>query len=589
MINSANKYTIAQIFWDDPSVKYTIPKYQREYTWNKDNWEELLNDIQENEWNHFIWSIICINNWTDTLSTPMLELVDWQQRLSTVSLLYCAIHKLLSDKNTENDEDLKMELHILKLKLINKKDSKSKMELSHQNNNFNDYKWVLNEIWLLKFGEEVKNKWNRKIFKAFRFFTEKLSILSVDELLELLGKTNNTLLVKIEVNSHSDAFMLFESLNNRWVPLSAIDLIKNKLLAEVEKNKIMDIDEAFLDWNKIINNLDEYSIQERYLRQYYNAFKFDERIKVDWQSKATKSNLIKIYETLINRDIIYIFSELIEKSSIYHDLMLPNESENTLIKWLRNELIDLNHVKAAPSYLFLLYAFSFSKDRDADFYKKTVNLLVKYFIRRNITDFPNTRNLDQIFIDLIQEINQDINRLNFEYISEYLTHPSRYSDDDNFKKHLNWDLYETNIDATRFILSKIEESKRTKETKTDFWQSDDNKKLVWTIEHIFPEWKNIPKSWIDMIAEWNKEEAERMQTDLVHKIWNLTLTWYNQNLSNFDFVKKRDRKDNNDNFIWYKNNLFLNEDVVNKESWIKENIQERTEKLVNIALDIFNI
>jgi hypothetical protein len=43
----------------------------------------------------------------------------------------------------------------------------------------------------------------------------------------------------------------------------------------------MDIDDAFSDWNKIIKNLDEYSIQERYLRQYYNAFKVDEKIKVD--------------------------------------------------------------------------------------------------------------------------------------------------------------------------------------------------------------------------------------------------------------------------------------------------------------------
>jgi hypothetical protein len=170
-----------------------------------------------------------------------------------------------------------------------------------------------------------------------------------------------------------------------------------------------------------------------------------------------------------------------------------------------------------------------------------------------------------------------------------LTNPQRYSDDENFKKHLNWDLYETNIDATRFILSKIEETKRTKETKTDFWQSDDNKKLVWTIEHIFPEWKNIPQSWIDMIADWNKDDAERTQTDLVHKMWNLTLTWYNQNLSNFEFTKKRDRTDNNNNYIGYKNNLFLNEDVVIKEIWIKEDILNRTEKLVNIALDIFNI
>jgi hypothetical protein len=41
----------------------------------------------------------------------------------------------------------------------------------------------------------------------------------------------------------------------------------------------------------------------------------------------------------------------------------------------------------------------------------------------------------------------------------------------------------------------------TKETYKDFWENDGKKKLIWTIEHIFPEGKNIPQSWIDMIAD----------------------------------------------------------------------------------------
>jgi len=138
-------------------------------------------------------------------------------------------------------------------------------------------------------------------------------------------------------------------------------------------------------------------------------------------------------------------------------------------------------------------------------------------------------------------------------------------------------------------LSKIEETKSTNEIHTDFWERDKSGKLVWTIEHIFPEGNNIPDSWVQMIADGDKAEAARIQEKYVHKIGNLTLTGYNQNLSNFDFSKKRNRKDARDNFIGYKNELFLNKDLKDKNEWKKEDIISRTEKLVDMATNIFKI
>ena len=66
MINNANKYLLSEIFCSSGQgdTKYIIPKFQREYIWNKDNWEELLNDVLESDGNHFIGSIICINKGT---------------------------------------------------------------------------------------------------------------------------------------------------------------------------------------------------------------------------------------------------------------------------------------------------------------------------------------------------------------------------------------------------------------------------------------------------------------------------------------------------------------------------------------------
>lgn len=585
MINSANKHIVSDIFSDSNTTRYSIPKYQREYTWWKDNWDDLLSDIQESDGSHFIWSIICINDWSDSLS-PVLELVDWQQRLTTISLLFCSIYNILSQSPIATDDDMKNELYNLKHRLINKSDKKPKLKLSEQNYNYGDYQCVLKELGIHEFYDDTKNKGNRQIFRAYRYFLSKLWEYNQSDIITLLNKVYATILVKIEVNSNSDAFMLFESLNNRGIPLSAIDLIKNKLLAEIEKNDSMSIDVAFNRWKQLVEHLSEYPTQERYLRQYYNAFKIDTKIKVEGQSKATRSNLIRIYETLISRDTNYIFEELLSKWMIYGDIMSPNESDNTIIKQLKKELTDLANVKAAPSYLLLLYIFTHPIVKDLWFYQQVLQILVSYFIRRNITDFPNTRNLDQIFIDLVEAIDSDSSKLNTSYIHEYFTNPLRCSSDSEFERSLQWDLYTINTDATRFILSKIEESSRTDETIKDFWEKKDNKKLLRTIEHIFPEWENIPQSWVDMIADWNRQEAIDIQNQYVHKLGNLTLTWFNQSLSNFDFVKKRDRKEK-DNPIWYKNGLYLNKDLAVKDSWTKEDIISRTKILVDEAMKIF--
>jgi len=582
MINSANKATISSIFSPDTIVKYVIPKYQREYTWIKENWDELLDDIDESNESHFIGSMICIYKGTDVFNQTIFEIIDGQQRLTTISLIYAAIYKLLKDKDGATDDELNNELWNLKLRLIQKTNkAETKIELSSQNSNFSDYKSVLNEIGVITFEDKILNKGNRRIFKAFRYYIDRLIDYSKEELIELLNKINNVSLVRIEVNSTSDAFMLFESLNNRGIPLTAIDLIKNKLLSEIEK-KGGSIDDAFIRWKTIVDNLDDYPIQERFLRQYYNTFKWDKKVKIDGITKATKSVLIDIYEKLIIRDLEFIFNELETKAKIYSRFINFTGDE------FEKELSDLENVKAAPGYALLL--FLFSKNIDVEPLKQIINDLVKYFIRRNITDFPNTRNLDQIFIDLIENLSTDENNINPKYISSYLFNKERFASLDQFTEKLNGDMYESNIDATRFILAAIEERfSRTKERMTDFWQRDKSGKLIWTIEHIFPEGNNIPLTWVKMIADGDKNRAKIIQEKLVHKIGNLTLTGFNQNLSNFEFSKKRDRKDSEGRSIGYKNGLYLNKELAIKDNWKENDIEKRTNELIKYATELFKV
>src|SRR3989338_9674730 len=241
MIQSAKDIPIHELFSPELVIKYVIPKYQREYTWKKENWDDLFNDIMgENNFEEgpFLGSIICVNKTTETVLSPILEIIDEQQRLTTISLLYAAIHARLSIEKKEDDE-FKSELINLKYKLVQKKKPKeTKLELSYQNNNFEDYKEILEESEILEVKEgRPRNLGKRRLYKAYSFFLVKLEPYSFTEVRRLLDKINSSHIIKIEVNTSSDAFNLFESINNRGVPLSAIDLIKNSLLSHLEKNK----------------------------------------------------------------------------------------------------------------------------------------------------------------------------------------------------------------------------------------------------------------------------------------------------------------------------------------------------------------
>ena len=141
--HTANK-PIAELFSSENQVSYYIPKYQREYVWSKFNWESLFDDIYDSEGSHFMGSIICINIQTDSLSAPKLELVDGQQRMTTISLLYLAIYKYLNENIVSENEENKFELYNLKQKIV-LKNKLPRVIPSYTAGNLDDYKWIFYE------------------------------------------------------------------------------------------------------------------------------------------------------------------------------------------------------------------------------------------------------------------------------------------------------------------------------------------------------------------------------------------------------------------------------------------------------------
>jgi uncharacterized protein with ParB-like and HNH nuclease domain len=613
---------------------YHVPKYQREYTWGRNEWEQLLLDIEENDIGYFMGSIICIdeNNELGPGESRIFEVVDGQQRLTTLSIVLMSIYyrlleleESLSSEDGEEKDDYRLLLSNIRKQLVHKKSAINKTESGYfldksnktkycflrvqpstQNSNYKDYLQILNELGLIKGDFKSKFCGVRRLYKAYNYFHDNLPD-DYEGIKEILHKINSLKFIHISVTSSSDAFVLFESLNNRGVPLSAMDIIKNKMLAHLEKQHNMDIDDAYDEWQRLLKYLPEYKDQERFLRQYYNAFKVYPEIKIEKYTKATKSSLIKIYEQFIKTNAKDTIEALLEKAEIYNSFIEPGS--NGLPEERRKHLLDLGRIGSAPSYLFLLYLCSLSSENieNKEFVTDEIlQFFIKYYVRRNITDFPNTRDLDTINIDVIENCDKYIhegNKLNSNFIIEkFMNGKEKPSEIKALKKGLENNLFYYNSGMARFVLSKLDEISHSKEYKPDLWARNEKGLLVWTVEHIFPQGENIPQCWVDMIADGDNKKAEEIHENWVHCLGNLTLSGYNSKLSNASFEDKQNLHENKKFLghkinIGYKNGLSLNNllflvdgeetSLAKINKWTATSIEERNGAMVEVLLKIF--
>lgn len=632
----ANNMPLSKILSIDTGYRehYHVPKYQREYTWGKAQWEKLLQDIDENTLGYFMGSIICVSDGGPAVPGDEIiyEVVDGQQRLTTLSLLMMATYKRLMELQGtiefEDDEDRRNfdeTLTSIRNKLIKKKkdyrpgevggfiDSKwmcfCRVQPSSQNHNLEDYRYILSELELVKQQPKPKYCGLRSMYKAYVYFQKNIPE-DIDLLLSFVSKINQLEFVHISVGSNSDAFILFETLNNRGVPLSPIDIIKNKMLAVMESKHQANIDESYELWQEIITALPDYGEQERFLRHFYNTFKIYDYVKVEGISRAVKSKIITIYEDLIKKDAPWIFDELRSKATLYSTLIRPNliDQDSPYDSKITKKLIDLVNIGAAPAYQILLYVFSLEESCfvESDFKERAIDLLCKYYVRRNITDIPGTRDLDQLHIDLIEKCNTKImssGQLSIDFFEKELlggrVKPASLS---ALITALENGIYASNAGMARYLLIKLDELYQTREYDTNLWKRDDKGRFVWTVEHVFPQTENIPDEWIHMIGKGSKEKAEETHEKYVHCLGNLTLSGYNSQLSTAPFYKKQELSKDKTFLghkinIGYKNGLALNNlefdagkhktSLATVPEWTEEMIVARSKVMTNMLIDLY--
>ncbi|MGA2918687.1 DUF262 domain-containing protein [Methanoregula sp.] len=582
---------------------FFIPKYQRNYIWKNEKIEELINDINGDP-KHFLGTFLLIDRKENDDADPNFEIVDGQQRIITINLILLSIKEridlLIKNKETKRKtKQLKAILTEVEKALLKVDKKQIRVKLSEEVKNDVDYKSLLREMKIVKNEKIEENYKKRKLYKSFLFITKQMNKYDPDEIIGLFNNIQAVSIIKITVDDSSSANKIFTCLNDRGQTLASIDLIKNDLFFHFERDivkssKISKISEkkskeqivekikwASDEWKNLINNITESDWQDRFLRHYYLAFHYDKTIFIEGKTFIRDSETPKIYEKLAERNIEFIFNELVEKSSVYGKFSNPDriiDKEYKIQDYeLRKNLNLLKIISAKPAYILLLYLFTKFEDK-IEFQKEVTDFLIKYFIRRHLTGLPDTNTLDKLFIEIVKKCEKTPNKVNESFIINAVLNSKTapHSNYTTLEKTLKDDIYDINPSVTRAILILIESLTYDKKIGRDLWDSTN-----FQVEHILPQGPKLPPCWVNMLADGNIDAANNIKTEYQHKLGNLTLTAHNQELSNMCFDEKQKREHKTSKIkIGYNNNLTLNSDLVNANEWKKEQIISRTIDLV---------
>jgi len=226
--------------------QYVIPAYQRRYSWHEKQLWELIDDINllEGSDTHLLGSIVCLTGHHQA-GINRLELVDGQQRLTTLSiLLHCIKERLIRDGETDKAQELE---RLLTARALGKPPV-PKIALDSLD---------ARDFGMLLKGQTPPKPENDRLCNAFAIVRE----WAADQELSDLGTflyflQNHAIVIRLDVGDAKDAFKLFETINNRGLRLSPTDIIKNFLLGNAARFGVDHLEVARERWASLIRNLD---------------------------------------------------------------------------------------------------------------------------------------------------------------------------------------------------------------------------------------------------------------------------------------------------------------------------------------------
>ncbi|HQD59068.1 MAG TPA: DUF262 and DUF1524 domain-containing protein, partial [Bacteroidales bacterium] len=537
------------------SNQFSIPIYQRLYSWTEKECGRLWNDIMtvgsKNIPSHFIGSIMYIEKGLYQISKqePLL-VIDGQQRLTTISLLLEALARKIGDNEVEGFSARKIRNYYL-INPLETGDRKYKLLLSQ--NDRNTYISIIEQ-------REYPKDFSVRIKDIFEYFTNKIDKLSENDIQNLCLGLSKLFIVDISLNRDQDnPQLIFESMNSTGKDLSQADLIRNFMLMRLEGDIQKRLYEDYWRPMELEFGQEAYDSHFDSFMRHYLTMKTGNIPKISEVYEEFKK-----YFYNSRRDNEEELKELKKYAAYFCAMALDKEED----KELKEAFSDLRKLKVDVSYPLLLELYNDYKMGvlSKEDFIKIIRLIESYVFRRAVCGIP-TNSLNKTFAtfgkSIIKEKYLESVKAHFIKMTSY----RRFPNDEEFVTELTFrDVY--NFRSRSYWLRRLENHDRKERVNVN----------EYTIEHILPQNTNLNLDWRQALgSDW-----EKIQQKYVHTIGNLTLTGYNTEYSDKFFTEKRDMKGG-----FRESPLKLNRGLANLDTWNEETILQRAENLSKEALKVW--
>ncbi|MBN1573325.1 MAG: DUF262 domain-containing protein [Deltaproteobacteria bacterium] len=553
----ANEITILQLLADN-SKAYSVPIYQRPYVWNDEQWQELFDDLTNLSPNdvHFLGSMVVVPDSRQDLNINYFQIVDGQQRMATILIWLSALRDIFLEKGSNRVSDFIANYFFIDLMHEEDFDKVPKLRLGHHDNDI--FRRILE-------GEPVPDS-DKLLDKCYAFFKEETIKYSKPE--EIYTKLLNKIsVVHINVFSHLNAFRLFETLNDRGLELSSVDLIKNFILMKVSGERDI-FDKTIVMWNDMyekVREIEPVSFLRRSILSEYRGKVSETRVyeKIRQLLESEEPKAVSDFAAWLN-----------EKAAVYKKIVDAN-FESSVINAL---LVNLKQIKVAPCYPLLMKVFTRYNAEGKEIPEEDIigilNDTESFFIRWGVCR-RYSGNLDRFFNNLTVELSEKKPSEYRNYIREALKREMAENgvDEEAFRERFISSPFNPNDSRTKYILFKLS-------NPGEFKKPADLKDVQ--TEHIMP--KRLTNGWRSALSNSGKgdEEVSMLHREYLNRIGNLTPIrgdWYLKYSSKPFNEKKMERH--------YKECEFSITRVLNerydKGSWTFKTIEERSRELFDIV------
>jgi uncharacterized protein with ParB-like and HNH nuclease domain/predicted transport protein len=492
--------------------QFTIPIYQRTYSWQIAQCNKLLSDIiriskDPSVPGHFIGSVVYFQESIHTTSeVPKLLVIDGQQRITTVLLLIAALAEFIRDNEVEIDTNFTKLQNYYLLNAEEESELRYKLILTKR-----DKETLTNIIK----GVKLQGEYSKRITENFENFKNQIS---KENVATIYNGIQRLFAVDVALEKDKDnPQLIFESMNSTGLDLSQADLIRNYVLMGQDMPIQTELYEKY--W---------YPMEQSYGNEYTSNFNSFMR---DYLSVKTGyiPRIDRVYEEFKNfvqgekapKTITEVVKDIYKFSGYYVNIVLTKEPDEDLLRGFKN----ISKLKVDVSYPFLLPVYDdFANEiLTKEEFSEILSLIENYVFRRAICGIP-TNSLNKTFATLYKSM-QKINYLEgvkaaFQLMEGY----KRFPNDAEFEKEtVTKDVY--NFRSRNYLLSRLENYNRKETVNIDDY----------TIEHIMPQNSSLSNEWQTMLGEKWKEVHEKY----LHSLGNLTLTGYNSELSDRPFQDKK--------------------------------------------------